>query len=968
MTFQEEYKRLNKAQKEAVDTIEGPVMVVAGPGTGKTQVLTLRIANILDKTDTAPEQILALTFTEAAATNMRRRLRDLIGALAYRVHISTFHSWCQEVIDRYSESFPEITGGRPLGEADKIMILERIMDDLNLPLLRKNGSVNAYTRDVAKAISDIKREGLLPEEFHNLIERSQDVDRKRVDKNKDLAQIYTEYEKQLHEHRKYDFDDMIVEVLKVIRTDDELRAKLQEQYQYVLIDEHQDTNNAQNAVIETLMNFYEEPNLFVVGDEKQAIFRFQGATLENFYYFRDKYKNAKLITLSQNYRSHAKLLEAAGGLLGKGTLEAQSATDEKESISLLHLPTAELERFAIASKLKKLIDTGVRPEEIAVIYRDNKYASRLSLMLKNFSIPHRIEGKEDLFREPDIRALISFLRALYEFGLDVPLTEVLFLPLSGISPIDAARITRFARDSWRKGFGIYDILTDSKLLNQARVKNLDSVEKFVTLLNQMHRLAQESDLCTLVESLLKESGILSQATNSKDSVSRFASIRAFLKITEEICESTDYATLADLFARIEIMERYGLSHRHKRSRKEGFVRLMTAHGAKGLEFEHVVIVHAMDGIWGGRRTVDKVPLLPEVFISYSTEREEDAEADERRLFYVALTRARKSVTISESDRDDSDRERAPAQFVSEIDPSLLTLIKTDTVESEYEAAFPTFFEKGRDTIELLGEAMDKSFVQELFQEEGLSATALNNYLECPWRYFYRNLLCLPEVREPHLYYGQAMHKAIERYVLKRKEEETIADTFLTTVFRETLFQMPLPKRETEIYTARGVEALGGWIRENKDRISSDAIPEFKIRKLELAPGILISGTLDRVDGTLGGSVHIVDYKTGKPRSRNEIVGMTKSANKDYYRQLVFYKLLLSLYKGGVHEVETCEINFLEPTEAGNYKREEFKIEDREVKELVEIIKAVSEEIRNFSFTDKGCNKEDCTYCALAKNL
>ncbi len=348
------------------------------------------------------------------------------------------------------------------------------------------------------------------------------------------------------------------------------------------------------------------------------------------------------------------------------------------------------------------------------------------------------------------------------------------------------------------------------------------------------------------------------------------------------------------------------------------------------------------------------------------DKKDENEADERRLFYVALTRARESITITTADRDDTERERAPSRFVAEIDSKLLFKPDVSGVDAEYEKLAPKLFSEIKPTTNILGEEIDQKFIAELFDEEGLSATALNNYLDCPWKYFYRNLLRLPEAREAHLFFGSAMHKAIERYVLRRKEED-ITDAYLLTAFEEALFRQPLPKRETEEFLKRGTEALTGWLAENKERIADDALPEFNIKKLELAQGILISGKLDRVDGGTTGKVHVVDYKTGTPKSRNHILGQTKDSNGDYYRQLIFYKLLLSLHNGTM-QMASGEINFLEPNDSGKYKREEFVIADEEVAELKKTILRVADEIRSFAFADKGCGKDDCDYCRMHKTL
>ncbi|MEK7513136.1 MAG: UvrD-helicase domain-containing protein, partial [Patescibacteria group bacterium] len=284
--FESLYARLNHAQKEAVDAIEGPVMVVAGPGTGKTQVLTLRIANILRLTDVEPKNILALTFTESAAISMRRRLAEIVGSPAYSVVISTFHGFCNDIIKNYPEEFPRIVGSEHITEVDQIAVVEDILRGAALVELKPFGDPFYYLRSIAARINTLKREGVdagrfqeivkeerkafdaLPEKLHgngahagNMKGEFRRLLRK-IEKNRELALVYAEYERRLAESRRYDYNDMIMEVLRALERNENLLLAFQEQHQYLLVDEHQDTNNAQNRIMELLASFHENPNLF----------------------------------------------------------------------------------------------------------------------------------------------------------------------------------------------------------------------------------------------------------------------------------------------------------------------------------------------------------------------------------------------------------------------------------------------------------------------------------------------------------------------------------------------------------------------------------------------------------------------------------------------------------------------------------------------------------------------------------
>ncbi|MDQ5957780.1 MAG: ATP-dependent helicase UvrD/PcrA [Patescibacteria group bacterium] len=468
--FKEVYKGLNKAQKEAVDAIEGPVMVIAGPGTGKTQILAMRIANILRQTDTAPEQILALTFTENATGNMRERLAFLMGSRAYQVVINTFHGFCNNIIKTYPEEFPRIIGSTSITEIDQIALLEKVVATLPVKILRPYGDPDYYIRSMVAVISDLKREGISVEEYKNIcakadsdywqipdlyhdkglykgkIKKGYERLRREIDKNLELALVYEQYENSLNEKKLYDFNDMIMEVLRELRTNPTLLSMLQEEYQYILVDEHQDTNNAQNKILELIANFHPNPNLFVVGDEKQAIFRFQGASLENFFYFSHLYPQAKVVTLTNNYRSGQNILNQAEILLpSKAKLLAQIENDNLP-IRVGGFGSTLAEYFFLGQDINQKIATGVMPHDIAVLYRDNRDAIFLSSVLRKLGVPLAVESDDDLWTDLDIQKLITVFEAVAFFGDDSKLAKLLHIDFIGVAPIDTYQYLRQAHE------------------------------------------------------------------------------------------------------------------------------------------------------------------------------------------------------------------------------------------------------------------------------------------------------------------------------------------------------------------------------------------------------------------------------------------------------------------------------------------------------------------------------------------
>ncbi|MEK7175754.1 MAG: ATP-dependent DNA helicase, partial [Patescibacteria group bacterium] len=870
--FAEEYSKLNNAQKEAVDNIDGPVMVIAGPGTGKTTVLTLRIANILKKTDTAPENILALTFTDAAATNMRYKLAQIIGSSAYQVVFKTFHSFAENIIKKYPEEFPRIIGSILISDSEQFSILEKLIDSSNLKILRPYGDPFLYLKDILKNISTLKREGLNPEKFAKLVKIEEKNFRnisdlyhekgahkgkmkgeyqkleKIIEKNKELSDIYFLYQEEFLKKKFYDFSDMIMEVLESMQKSKFLLQVLQEEYQYILVDEHQDTNNAQNKIIELLVSFHKDyPNLFIVGDEKQAIFRFQGASLENFMYFKNLYPNAKLITLSENYRSTQNILDVAQSLIPsttnlvvglpsnsdskihpsptppqrRGALKINldptspsgrglggGVVDGENLLNIYSFEKFETEDYFIIQDIKKKISEGVAPEEIAILYRNNNDAFAFSNLMKKIGIPHQIESDLDLFSDLIIKKFIVILRAVNNFGDDRALSEFLHLDLFEIEPLDVYYLIRSA--SFKKNKNLYDILVDldsvkKSQLNATVLNSKDALQKSFKLLTSWVKKSKNIDLLSLLEIIFKESGLLELILESPDMSLKFDAITHFFDEVKKILSKSQLnatvksdANLEDFFTYLELIKKHGIFIKKiNRNKIFGMVRLMTAHRAKGLEFDYVYIVRAYSGHFGDKISLDRLKLLPSVYLLTDKVRpcqeKMDENSDERRLFYVALTRAKKGITITYSKNDQDGRELLPSSFLAELKPELVnweeisqgsrgqTLKKSQRsdlgspLEDFPWLAFSTPIGEGQGgvdpslgspTIKLLE---NKNFVKEIFTKQGFSPTALNNYITCPWKYFYQNLIRIPSVQNKFQFYGIAIHAALQDFFIKIKD-------------------------------------------------------------------------------------------------------------------------------------------------------------------------------------------------------
>ncbi len=990
--FTKLYQKLNPEQKRAVDAIEGPVMVVAGPGTGKTQILTLRIANILLKTDTAPENILALTFTESGVSSMRKRLADIIGAPAYRVLISTFHGFSNDIIQNNPEEFPHIIGSRSITEVEQITLIEEILEKEKLTLLKPAGDPLYFVRGILGGINELKREGVSLDEFDALLKKSEKAfkqapdlyhekgahkgkmkgeykDReKQIAKNKELAVVYDAYEKLLRLSKLYDYNDMIVLTLRALRSNEDLLLRLQENSQYILVDEHQDTNNAQNKILLLLSShFAPRPNLFVVGDEKQSIFRFQGASLENFLYFKHLYPEAELITLKENYRSTQSILDSAGSLIpGEFALRANSKHALKP-IELYALKKPAYEHYFVARSIQKLVEDGVDPHEIAVLYRDNKDALEVAGSLKKSGILFQVESDQNVFNESSIRKLLIIARAVQNYGDDRALSEYFHLDFFNIEPLDVFKILRSA--SQKIKYSLFDIMSDEKLLKDIELSSTEALKESFEKLSHLVKRNTNQNLEGFFEEALRLSGLLAQILQSPRAEEELDTIDSFMTEVRAFIRSKPDARLFDFFSYLKTLETHKILIKKKKGGgRPGYVRLMTAHRSKGLEFEYVFIIHAHDGKWGNKHRVELLKLLPEVYSLFEkkTESEQDGNDDERRLMYVALTRAKKHVTVSYSRESEEGKEGLLSQFISEIDSKLISVMNAELFEKEFEEKRGEFYKY----VEVRkGEPFkDKGFVREHFTVQGLSVSALNNYLSCPWKYFYRNLIRLPEPIEPHLMYGTAVHEALNQLFRKLRIEEGFTKKDFVTHFIQKLSTEPFQKDDLKRYKERGEEVLSAWYDEYSSRWITNTLTEFAIRHVPLTPDIILTGKLDKLELLSEREVNVVDYKTGKPKTRNQILGKTKDADGSISRQLVFYKILLDKFKDGEYEMVSGEIDFIEPTESGKYVKEKFTVTKDDTDDLIETIERVGNEILTLSFWDKHCDDKDCEYCRLREMI
>ncbi len=1074
MDFQTRYAKLNANQRQAVDYIHGSLLVIAGPGTGKTELLSMRTAQILRQTDTLPDSILCLTFTESGAANMRQRLRQIIGEDAYKIAIHTFHSFGTEIINQHREYFFHGADSQPADELTQHQIVTGILEGLDWrnPLSVKNNGEFVYTSELIRVISEFKQSGLTPAELRAITADNQrviagiapDIQQvfaakiskktielfaplaeniaKRIDeggaakpsenaansalhhaepsanlpssitpyahvlalsiahaaqeaidtnstkpltawKNKwceknasgefvlrDFAaseklsaaiDVYEAYGDVLAERSLFDYDDMILSVIQACEAHPELRANLQEQYQFIMVDEFQDTNLAQLRLLFDLTGDEDNPNIMAVGDDDQAIFSFQGADVGNIQRFRQHYHDPKIIVLTDNYRSAADILTAARGVITQGTDRLENTIDGLSKqltahasgsgarVEVQEFTSASEERAGVAKQIAELIKRGENPAHITIIARHHKELIELLPYLYRQNLTVNYERHDNILEQDIIQALDKLARvvmAIHQNSLDVAnslLPEVIAHPAFGFSALDIWRLSLHAynhRQLW-----LESMLANSTfrpfgewLLERAKdVPNLPLEEQLDKLLGLE---AGEEPLLGLRTAIAARAS--SDARREKRSPSKGSSLNslaahyfspqalaqnpdAYLTTLESLRtlrqklrdRTTDATpTLADFLEFIDLHRstKTRLTHiRPQASALGGAINLMTAHKSKGLEFPHVFVIGAIDSAWGekvrSRSRLIRYPAnlqLQPAGTSY----------DERlRLFFVAMTRAKTTLTMTYSQTNDAGSDTMIASFLADHAPTIIPA--ADTPAAQITVAQTDWSTRLSAPIT----AKLKDVLAPTLETYKLSVTHLNNFLDVsrggPQNFLLNNLLRFPSAKSPAASYGTAIHASLQQlHNLLGADHRLPPTERILHYFRTSLESQHLPPDDFELYLDKGMAALTAFL----DAKSSD-FHDTELAELDFAhQGVIVGGA--RLTGKLdvadidkhNKTIFVTDYKTGKPsHSWKGASDYEKIKLHKYRQQLMFYQLLVTSSRDyGNFTFTGARLQFVEP--------------------------------------------------------
>lgn len=996
LSFAELLASLNPNQRLAVETLEGPVMVLAGPGTGKTQVLAARVANLLQETDLNPSNILALTFTEAAAHNMRTRLVSLIGSAGYQVEIGTFHSFALSILQNYPEFFPLAREAQALSDVEQYLLIRELIASLPLQVTKPIKKQDHYFQAYLRAIGDLKREAVSPKRLAELIEQAklelaltkqkqayQQAER-RLAKQAELLLVYQAYQAKLRELDRYDFEDMVGLAVLGLEQAPPLLTECQEKYHYLLVDEYQDTNSAQNRLLELLSQYWgEAANLFVVGDPQQSIYRFQGASLENISWFRRQFPNTPLIQLEVGYRCSAPIYQASFDLIHHQAradtkveesflprAPLQSSHQHKEPVLIQEYETDLAELDAVAKKIRHLLTQGVAPNEIAVLYRTNREVERLEEILTLHEIPYSALTQDDALAVPTLQQFLNLFRlvvGLRERGDESLLLEVLCYDWVACAPLAVMKLIARARQARQSIFALWQ--------QERANKSLEWDEKLEIWLERLISWPV-FDLGHLLPvtfvTLLNESGLLTWLREQPHQVKSLLALQTLFTEVKQLAKRNRNAKLAELIELVTVIEEKRLSLRMPEAGVVSTgVTLSTIHKAKGLEWSYVFVTGLTESRWSRKKQPELLPLP--LGVVTQAESLDDQEAELRRLLYVAMTRAKLRTELSFARQTltaSSPKAELASQFLLESEKSE-AVVSTQVASEPFD---PQLLEKGL-SGGLVAHQLDaevRAYLQHLVEKFSLSASSLNNYLEDPLKFFYRNLLHTPQIKEAHLGFGSAIHSALEALYqpLTAGRQAPAPLAAILAIFETSLAQELISTAEWSRWLSHGRAVLEAYYQHLPSPLPSVYAVETNLGRaphFAYLDDFRLTGKIDRIDWLDEAKrlVRVVDYKTGRVHTRTDIEASTPTSQQKLSarelalpsslrgrlkRQMVFYQLLAELTTNFPGRLTTTQLEFVEPKEVGRAPTiHQLIIEPTEVEALKEVIREVMAEIRGLAF-------------------
>lgn len=870
MIFEE--KKLNKEQLEAVKYEGGPLLIIAGAGTGKTTVITERIKYLISSNKAKPSQILALTFTDKAAREMEERV-DLVLPYGYtQMWISTFHSFCDQILRMEALNIGLSPDYKLMSQAETVQFLIKNLFKFKLKYFRPLGNPTKFVDGLLQHFSRLKDEDISPREYLRWAQTQKTkikIQKEEKEKYLELAEAFQTYEELKIKEGVMDFADLISHTLRLFRTRKSVLRRYQEQFKYILIDEFQDTNYAQNELAILLAG--KKQNITVCADDDQAVYRWRGAAISNVIQFKSRFPKAKIVVLRKNYRSTQLILDAAYKLIQNNNpdrLEIKEKINKhlvavrrakNYPIEFILAERVENEADLVAKKIKSLTDgsqANYQYKDIAILIRANNQVEPFTRALSRLGIPYQFLGPGQLFRQPEIKDLIAYLKVLYNFEDNVALFRVLSMEFFDLPPRDLAAINNYAK---RMNLSLFEACEQVEKIFVSQ-KTKDKIKNFVTMVYRHLKLIPKETAGQILYYFLEDSGLIKKLAESKtvaeekkvQNISRFFDRLKTYEVDHEdasVPAVVDWLNLSMELGESPLANNTDWAGENK-------VNILTVHSSKGLEFPVVFLVNLVAGRFPTYERREQIP-IPEALIKEILPIGDYHEQEERRLFYVGMTRAEERLFFTAANwYGEGKRERKISPFVIEVLGE--EIIRKPPLAVNQLSIFDF-----------------KSFGEEKVEEEirkpldYLSYSQIETYETCPLQYRFRYVQQIPVPPSAAKTFGDTIHKTLKDFYQLVKEGKKPKEEVLLDLYRKNWSPLGYAGKSHEKKAkAEGEKILKNFYRQG---YNSENKPKFleQVFTIRVSPNLKIGGKIDRIDEIEGG-LEIIDYKTGRPWDQKKI--------------------------------------------------------------------------------------------------